>query len=187
MFVRALVFAVCAALASPAAAEVADCSRAEPLGGRTLCHEAVIAAPASAVWALFSTDAGLRSWLAPVAAIELRVGGGFETSYDASRGLGDPGNIRNRVVAFTPESLLVIQVAQAPPGFAHADAVRELTTVIALEPIDDARTRVRVSMLGYREGAAFDDLYTFFARGNAWTLNQLIARAANGPTAWTEH
>lgn len=173
------------AFASPAFADVTVCSRTEPAGERTLCHEAVIGASAHDAWALFSTSEGLSSWLAPVVAIDLRPGGTFETSY-AGRAIGDGRNIRNRVVAFAPESLLVIQVAQAPPGFAHAEEVRTLTTVIAFEPVDATHTRVRVSMLGYREGAAFDALYGFFDAGNAWTLNKLAERAERGPVDWTQ-
>jgi uncharacterized protein YndB with AHSA1/START domain len=180
------VFAFAVASAMPAFAEVATCSRTEPSGERTLCHEAVIAAPAHEAWALFSTSEGLRTWLAPVVAIDLRAGGAFETSYEADRPIGDARNIRNRVVAVAPESLLVIQVTQAPPGFAHADEVRELTTAIAFEPVDAAHTRVRVSMLGYREGAPFDELYRFFDAGNAWTLNKLAERAERGPVDWTQ-
>lgn len=169
----------------PAAAQdVANCARVEPGGERTLCHEIVIAAPAAEVWRLFSTSEDLNSWVAPVAAIDLRVGGTFESSYNPSSRIGAPGNIRNRVVAFAPESLLVLQVAEAPTGFPHPNEVRELTTVIALESIDEAHTRVRVTMLGYREGAAFDALYGFFDRGNALTLEHLRARVANGPTQW---
>lgn len=171
--------------ATPAVAqEVRDCSRMEANAERTLCHEIVVVAPVVEVWRLWTTDAGLRSWLAPVAAIDLRPGGLFETSYNSASRIGDANNIRNRVIAFTPERLLVIQVAQAPPGFPHADDVRELTTLIEFEPIDAHTTRVRGSMLGYRAGQAYDDLYAFFERGNAYTFAKLQERVANGPVNW---
>lgn len=181
-----LVFVLAAfALAAPASAAPENCSRSETSGERTLCHEAVIDAPAAEVWRLFATSEGLGSWLAPVAAIDLRAGGMWESSYDRSARLGDAGNIRNRVIAFTPERLLVIQVASAPPNFPHADIVGELATVIEFEPVDAQRTRVRVSMLGYRAGDGFDALYRHFEWGNAYTLDALAARVANGPTDWS--
>jgi hypothetical protein len=80
---------------------------------------------------------------------------------------------------------LVIQVANAPEGFPHAELVETLATEISFEPIDASRTRVRVTMVGYREGEDFDALYRFFARGNAQTLAALAARAVNGPTDWS--
>ncbi len=171
--------------AGQAWAETRNCSRAEPSGERTLCHEAVIDAPAAEVWRLFATSEGLGSWLAPVVAIDLRAGGIWESSYDRNARLGDAGNIRNRVIAFAPERMLVIQVAGAPPSFPHADLVGELATVIEFDAVDANRTRVRVSMLGYRAGEGFDVLYRHFEWGNAYTLDALAARVANGPTDWS--
>lgn len=172
------------ATAAPAAAEVADCSRTEPSGERTLCHEIVVPAPIGDVWALWTTSAGLNSWVAPVAAIEPQPGGMFESSYDPGARIGDPGNIRNRVVAISPPRLLAIQVARAPPNFPHASEVRQLATLIELAPEGPHATRVRVSMLGYGSGEAFDALYGHFSRGNAWTLNRLYERVTRGPVDW---
>lgn len=166
-----------------ARAEVRACSGADAAGVRMLCHEALIDAPVGEVWRLWATSEGLASWAAPVAAIELVAGGVFESSYELNGRIGAPGNIKNRIVAFTPERLLVLQVAEAPPGFPHGDAVRELTTVIELEPVGQ-QTRVRVSMFGYREGAAFDALYRHFDWGNAWSLGKLEERVTHGPIDW---
>jgi uncharacterized protein YndB with AHSA1/START domain len=168
-------------LASPAHAQ--DVMRCDG-GERVLCHEIVVAAPTAEVWRLIATSEGLRTWVAPVVAIELRVGGAFESSYDRNARIGDPGNIHDRVVAFAPGELLVLQIAQAPPGFLHGDEARELTTVMAVEAVDDAHTRLRVSMLGFRESEAFDALFAFFDRGNAWTLQKLNERVVGGPIDW---
>jgi len=176
------------ALGAPAAAE-ADapapkvCSQAEP-GGRILCHTIVVAAPAAEVWPLIATAEGWQSWAAPVAALDLRVGGLLETSYDPSAHIGDAGNIRNRVLAFTPARLLVIEIADAPPGFPHANVARELRTALELEPIGATHTRVRVTMTGYRDGPEFDALFAFFNRGNAFTLTKLAERIERGPVDW---
>jgi uncharacterized protein YndB with AHSA1/START domain len=179
---------VSAAIGCPAAlaeeAPVANCSRTEAGGERTLCHEAVMPLPVAEVWALWTTSAGLSSWAAPVAAIDARPGGVFETSYNPNARIGDAANIRNRVVALIPERMLVIQVASAPPGFPHAAEVRELATVVELEPVGARATRVRVSMLGYRGGEAFDALYRHFDWGNAYTLDKLRERATTGPVDW---
>jgi len=166
-----------ATFVAPAAAQggstLAACSRDEGAGERTLCHELVVPASGAEVWRLLSTSDGWRSWAAPVAEIELRSGGRLETSYDRSAQIGDPGNIRSRVIAVAPERLLVIQIADAPPGFPHEALARELTTAIELEPVDPAHTRVRVTMMGYRDAPGFETLYAFFDRGNAATLMAL--------------
>ncbi|HYD88403.1 MAG TPA: SRPBCC domain-containing protein [Vitreimonas sp.] len=180
-----LVLAACV-FAAPAFAQsaVVDCSRAETSGERTLCHEVVVPASAAELWPLWTTSAGVGTWLAPVAAVEARPGGVLETSYDPDGRIGDPANIRNRIVAVAPERLLVIQVAHAPPNFPHAAEVARLATLIEFEPVGEGATRVRVSMLGYREGEAYEALYHHFAWGNAWTLNKLVERVTSGPIDW---
>jgi uncharacterized protein YndB with AHSA1/START domain len=179
-----VIFAAVLAMAGTAFAQTAPavetCSRTEPSGDRTLCHSIVVEAPAAEVWRLWSTTEGLASWVAPVVAIDLRVGGDWEASYNPQARIGEAGNIRNRVVAFVPERLLVIQIADSPRGFAHEDLARELTTAIELEPIDAEHTRVRVSMLGFGETEGFEQLRQMFDAGNAYTLRKLAERIEQG-------
>jgi uncharacterized protein YndB with AHSA1/START domain len=182
-----LAAAVVLASSAGAAAQtaVARCSSASPDGTRTLCHEAVLDAPVSEVWALWTTADGLRSWAAPVVSIDARPGGLWEASYNPQGHIGDGRNIQNRIIAAQPNALLIMQVAAAPPGFAHPNEVRDLLTVIELDAIDAQHTRARVSMHGYREGAAFDDLYRFFDWGNAYSLEKLQQRIVHGPVDWS--
>lgn len=170
--------------ASVSAEEVSSCARVETDLTRTLCHEVVLPAPRAEVWRLLTTSDGLRTWAAPVAAIDLRVGGLWEASYDPDASLGDAANIHNRVLSYLPERMLSLRAERAPPGFPHADLLGETWSVIELEAIDAAQTRVRVSGLGYRNGAGFDDLYAMFAHGNALTLAHLHERITQGPIDW---
>jgi hypothetical protein len=81
--------AVAAALSSlavivstaPALAAVTDTSSVAPSGERILQQSIVIDAPRAQVWRLFTTSEGLRRWEAPVASIDLRVGGLMQSSY----------------------------------------------------------------------------------------------------------
>jgi uncharacterized protein YndB with AHSA1/START domain len=154
-------------------------------GARALCHSVVVDASPAEIWPLLSTSEGWRSWAAPVAEVDLRIGGEIETSYDRSARIGGPGNIHNRIVSFEPNRSLVIQIAQAPPGFPHAEEAQNLSTSLELEP-RGGRTLVRVTMSGFREGEAYDALRRFFDAGNAYTLNKLAERIENGPTNWAE-
>ena len=165
--------------------QVQACSRVEADGARTLCHEINLSVPASDVWPLFATSEGLRTWMAPVAAIDARAGGMMEASYTPGARLGDAGNILNRIDAISPGESLAISIAQAPPGFPHADIAAELRTLIEVEAIDGAGTRVRVTMRGYHEGEGFDVLYRHFNAGNAWTLRKLEERVRTGPVNWS--
>lgn len=167
-----------------AGADVRPCSRLEASGVRTLCHEILVPASREVVWELFSSSEGLSTWVAPFVALDLRIGGLWEASYQQDARAGDPANIRNRVLSYAPGRMLSIQVDRAPPGFPHADLVTSTWSVIELQDEGPGATRVRVSGMGYAAGAGFDELYSFFDRGNALTLQQLHARVANGPTNW---
>lgn len=167
-----------------AATAPTDCSFGMADGVRALCHEMVVPASREEVWRLFATTDGLRSWVAPVAAIDLRVGGIWEASYRLDAHIGDPGNIRNKVLSFLPGRMLSISIDSTPPGFPEPELARSTWTVIELEQLDGNRTRVRVSMFGYGEGAGYDRLFAFFNSGNAATLTALHARVISGPTKW---
>ncbi len=184
-FIGALA-ALALSVSAAEAQDVSDCSSVDSAGVRTLCREAVFPAEPARLWALWSDPEQLSTWMAPVATIDLRPGGMMEAAYDVSGHIGDPNNILNRVVAVDPMHSLSLQVERAPPGFPHPVEVRELVTVIEFAPAGEHATRVRVSMAGYREGQAFDELYAFFAAGNSWTLQKLGERITNGPFQWAE-
>ncbi len=159
----------------------------EPDGTRTLRQSIVVAAPVQAVWEAFSTTAGWRSWAAPFAAVDFRLGGVIETSYRPDARAGDAGNIRNEIVAYLPPRLLAIRNVQAPPNTSFdVPAFQSLHTIVLLEPVDAQRTRVITAQPGYREGAAFESVLKHFTWGNAWTLEKLKERFDSGPIDWAK-
>jgi uncharacterized protein YndB with AHSA1/START domain len=153
-------------------------------GSRVLRQEVVVNAPIEDVWAAFTTSAGWESWAVPFAHVDLRVGGIIETSYHADAKQGDTGNIHNRILSFLPYRMLSIQAVQAPPGFAYADLLASLHSVIEFETVDGSHTRVTISGVGYREGEGYDALLGFFREGNAWTFERLKKRFDEGPLEW---
>ncbi len=155
-----------------------------PSGERVLRQEAELSAPIDSVWHSLTTTEGLRSFLAPVASMDLRVGGRWEASYNPHGQLGDSTNIVNEVVAYLPAELLVTRIDHTPPGFAHADVARGLRTVYQLQPLPGGHTRLAVSMVGWQTGPDWDAVYRFFERGNAYTLAELQHRFVTGPRQW---
>jgi uncharacterized protein YndB with AHSA1/START domain len=170
------------------AAKVADTSYATHDGTRVLRFEVVVPASAAEVYRAFTTAEGWRTWAVPFAELTpgLGVGAVMETSYDPAAKPGDANNIKNKVLAYIPNRLFAFQAVQAPQGFKHADLLAQVFTVAELEPMSAKRTRVKLSMLGYGTGTAFDELYTFFARGNAWTAQKLAERFEKGPIDWAK-
>ena len=74
------------------------------------------------------------------AEIDLKVGGRMRTHYDPKGTIGDPNTIENTILAFEPNRLLVIQVANPPEKFPFKDAVRKIWTVV---PISTTRARTQ--------------------------------------------
>lgn len=164
--------------------EVTDTSFVEPNGSRVLRLSAVIPAERSAVWTAFSTAEGWRAWATPLAAVDLRVGGVIETSYDVKAKLGDPDNIKNQILAYVPGELLVLRNVQAPSALPGRERFGETASITELEDAGPGRTKVTFTGVGYAPGEPFDTLYKHFAWGNAYTLMKLKERFVTGPTDW---
>jgi uncharacterized protein YndB with AHSA1/START domain len=173
--------------ATPAAAQaVRDESHTAADGTRVLQQSIDVPAGIAEVWAAWTTSAGFREWAAPVAAVDLRLGGSIEASYDPKTPIGAPATIRNEIVAFVPRRMLAIRNVQAPPGTAFdAATFQRLHTVILFDPLADQRTRVTIAQPGYGTDERYDAVYRHFAWGNGWTLERLHERFVRGPVDWT--
>jgi uncharacterized protein YndB with AHSA1/START domain len=164
--------------------DVSNSSFVEPGGDRAIQLSVEVPAPRQAVFDAFATSDGFSSWAVPVAHVDLRVGGVIEASYDSKSTIGNPANIKNQIVAYVPERLLVIRNLQAPPGFADPELFRRTVTIIEFTPIDAAHTRVTLTNAGYGPGDGFKELYEHFEWGDAYTLAELRSRFEKGPVDW---
>jgi uncharacterized protein YndB with AHSA1/START domain len=164
--------------------DVTNTSFVEPDGDRSLQLSIDVPASAHAAFAAFSTSEGFSSWAAPVAKIDFRVGGMIEASYNPQAKTGDPDNIRNAIVAYIPDRLLIIRNVHAPAGFVDGSLFQKTVTMVEFSPIDAKSTRVVLTNAGYGRGAGFDDVYSHFEWGDAYTLHELRARFINGPVDW---
>ena len=140
--------------------------------------EGVVRAPAAEVWAAFTTSAGLRSWLAPHAEVDLRLDGLMRTNYRADATLADPDTITNRILAFEPERMLSFRIERPPSNFPFPNAAKAMWTVLTFTPIDARRTRLRTVSLGFTPDDESQQMRTFFVGGNRMTLEELQKRFA---------
>ncbi|HYE46546.1 MAG TPA: SRPBCC domain-containing protein [Caulobacter sp.] len=163
---------------------VENTSFVEADGRRALQLSVVVPAAADEVWAAFTTEAGWKAWASPTAYVDFRVGGSLETSYSAGAAKGDPNNIVNRIEAYVPGRMLAIRNVQAPKGFPAAEAFGQTVTVLEFTPVGDKATRVTLTNLGYGQGPDFDTAYRHFEWGNAYSLDGLRRRFADGPVDW---
>ena len=118
----------------------------------------------------------LRSWLAPHAEIDFRIGGKMRANYDAAGDLSDAQTIENTILSYEPHRMLSIRVTKAPEGFPFADAVKDMWTVVYFEPGEPDQTVVRVVSLGFTAEAQSQAMRAFFDQGNAATIQQMQER-----------
>lgn len=138
-----------------------------------LITEGIVDAPVEAVWAAWTTNEGLRSWLAPHVSIDFRIGGLIRTNYNAAGVLGDAQTIENTILSFEPGRMLSIKVTKAPENFPFPNAVREMWTVMYFDPNGESQTIVRVVGLGFGPDEESQGMRAFFERGNVVTIDQL--------------
>jgi uncharacterized protein YndB with AHSA1/START domain len=158
------------ALAATANPDVVDTSFVTADGARDLQQSVVIDAPVAMLWKSFTDPAEFKRWNSPVSAIDMRVGGSLEASYNPKAVIGDPNNIKHRVITFLPERLIVFQNIQAPRQLPGAQAFQRTVIVVQFEPLGPARTKVTLSCTGWGKDADSDRLYRFFQADNAEEL-----------------
>lgn len=149
MLVAAL---VAVRVASVQAQAVENTSYSSPSGERVLRYEATISAPLDSLWLAFTTSEGLRSFVARVVAIDFRIGGRWEASYNPAGRIGDSTNILNEIVAYLPREMFATRILSAPPSFPHADLAKRLATIYFFHEQSPRSTRVVVSMTGWEQG-----------------------------------
>lgn len=164
--------------------EVTDASYVDGKGERVLRLSLVVPASRAQAWEAFSTGEGYRAWATPVAQVDLKVGGLIETSYDPKAKFGDPENIKNQILAYEPERMMVFRNVQAPSALPGGKQFGEIISVAQFEDAGPGRTRVTLSSIGYKPGEPYDTLYRHFGWGNAYSLMKLKERFVKGPVDW---
>ena len=77
---------------------------------RVLRVESIIPASPKDVWKAFSTEEGLKKWMSPVIALDLKIGGSVASQYDKKASIGSPGTIRLGIVHYLEGELITYKV-----------------------------------------------------------------------------
>jgi uncharacterized protein YndB with AHSA1/START domain len=151
---------------------------------RELRKEIEVAGSAAEVWAAWTTSAGVVEFFAPQAWIEPRVGGAYELYFLAEAPEGSRGSEGCRFLELEPERRLVVSWNFPPsiPAIRHEQTRVE----IALDPVGDRATRVRMTQTGWREGDDWDQGYAYFDRAWGLVLARLARRFERGPIDWAD-
>lgn len=144
---------------------------------KRLDWEVTVPASLGVVWDAFTTQAGMTSWLAPRATVELVPGGAWRAQFPGYAEAG--GNI----VVFQPDTLLVL-TAMAPEQFPTVRRERTLA-VFTFTAHGDAETVVHLAQTGWKDGPEWERAYAYLTTGNTQLLEALYTRFAGGqPVKW---
>lgn len=146
-----------------------------------IVNEAVIDAPVEAVWTAYTTKAGLESWMAPQADVELVLGGKLRTHFASGGSLGDPETIEHTILSFEPNRMLSMRVTRAPASLPYPTAALRLWAVVYFAP-EGTKTRVTEVTLGFSDDPESQELRRFLESGNRYLLGQLKQRFAGTST-----
>jgi uncharacterized protein YndB with AHSA1/START domain len=181
---RFTAFALCLAQAAQAGS-IKDTSFKDANGHAVQQLETTLDAPVSKVWWALTTTEGFQTWAAPVAHVDLGNDGMIEASYSMSAKIGDLDNIRNRIVAYVPEHLLVLHNEHAPKNAPFsAEAFSRVRTIIELQDLGGGKTRVVETSVGYDESDASQIVFRHFRSGNAEEFALLDKSLTSGPVDW---
>ena len=154
-----------------------------PAGDRVLRTELVIEAPLRDVWNVWTTEAGVRSFLAPDCHIDLRVDGIYEIYFQPQAQAGSRGAEGTRILALEPMRRLAFTWS-APPDQPYVRGQRTMV-VLDFAALDAGRTHLRFSQLGWGEGPDWDAAFQYFDRAwNQFVLPNLKYRFQKGPIDW---
>jgi len=140
------------AIASVLVVACAGCGSALGADDDEVFREAVVDGPADQVWRLLTTKEGMRSWLAPQADVDWRVGGLIRTHHDPAGRLGDAHTTVSRVVSLETGRRFTVRVMQTPEGYPFANFVEGTWYDIALDALPGGKTRIRCVGHGLGEG-----------------------------------
>jgi uncharacterized protein YndB with AHSA1/START domain len=170
-----LVLALCGVLLAFAARAEAE---------RVISKEAVVDATLDQAWEAWTTRDGIRSFFAPDAQIEARVGGAFHVYFDPTAPAGQKGADDMRFMALQPKRMISFDW-NAPPSLPEARQQRTFV-VVRFEPVGDRQTRVRLHHTGWGDGGEWDKAHDYFDRAWGSVLANLKKRFESGPHDWTE-
>ena len=173
MHVRAIAGATLALAASAAIA-----------AERAIDKEVVVAAPIEAVWQAWTTRAGIRTFFAPDAEVDARVGGAFHIHINPYAEPGMKGADDMRFMALQPPTMLSFDW-NAPPSLPEARGQRTFV-VVRMAPVDARSTRVTLHHTGWGTGGEWDKTFAYFDRVWPVVLGKLKASFETGPADWTE-
>lgn len=157
------------------------CSALAFAQGKTINESITIKTTPAAVYKAWTTREGIRSFFAPDAVIEPRVGGLFEIHMNPFAESGMKGADDMRYLALQ-EDRMVSFTWNAPPSLPEARKQRTYVTV-RMQPQGD-ETVVTLFHGGFGEGGEWDKTHAYFSRAWPNVLKNLKKSFEEKPFDW---
>jgi hypothetical protein len=146
-----------------------------PDGERFLRFEIVVNTAIAETWKIIATEEGIKKWMAPVVFLDLRVGGMLKTNYTETAKIDDKGTITLGIINYIPSEIITYKITL---NELFAEKCRKedknLQHIIQLKSLGQNKTKIISTMAGWGQGKEWDEAYTFFEKGNAWTFQKLL-------------
>lgn len=156
-------------------AQVTNSSYVTNYGERVLQLSVVVPKNRAETWSLFTTDNGLKKWIAPVVKTNMKIGGWIKTNYDKTKTADDTSTIQLDIINYLENQLLTLKVNlndNFPKEAKNED--KNLQEIIQFVEIGKGKTKIISSMVGWGKGSHWDKTYTFFEKGNVWTYKEFL-------------
>ena len=156
-------------------AQVTNSSYVNQYGEKVLQLSIVVPTNLKETWKLFTTDEGLKKWIAPVAKIDMKTGGVIKTNYNRSKTVDDSTSIKLDIINYLENEMLTLKVNlnNSFPAEAKKED-KNLQEILQFVKLDENNTKIISSMVGWGQGIHWDKAYNFFEKGNDWTFKEVL-------------
>ena len=127
---------------------------------KQIFKQVTVAASPDVVWRKWTTNAGIKSFLARDCDVELKIGGKFEIYFNPDAPLGEKGSEDCKVLSYLPKQMLSFEW-KAPPSFPNERKTEKNWVVLWFETADD-KTLVKLYHLGWKTGGQWNEVYDYF-------------------------
>ncbi len=164
---------------------IAQSAQAQTTKERNLSMSIEVNASVDSVWSRWTTESGRKKFFAPSSKMELKTLGFMEILFMPSAPEGQRGAENNRVLAFTEKEMLSF-TWDAPPQFPDIRKQRTVV-VIRLEKLNDKKTKVTLSQMGWGNNSDWDKVYDYFTKAwSGFVLPNLKYSLEVGPVDWSD-
>lgn len=156
-------------------AQVENTSYTTAFGEKVLQLSIVVPAEKAEVWKLFTTEEGLKKWIAPVVKLNMKTGGFIRTNYDATKNADDSSSIHLGIINYLEDELITLKVNlndNFPPDVKADD--KNLQEILQFVDAGNGKTKIISTMVGWGNSDNWNKTYAFFEKGNDWTYKEIL-------------